>query len=71
MEAVVDAHHHLWNRARHRQHWIDPQTMAATAGVTQTVVVQAVSSLEADRAAGLPAGMDMKARPPRCRPAGS
>lgn len=59
MEAVVDAHHHLWNRARHRQHWIDPRTMAAidadfepsdlaplaaTAGVTQTVVVQAVSS---------------------------
>lgn len=56
---IVDAHHHLWNRARHRQHWIDPYTMGAidadfepsdlaplvaTAGVTQTVVVQAVGS---------------------------
>jgi predicted TIM-barrel fold metal-dependent hydrolase len=56
---IVDAHHHLWNRARHRQHWIDPYTMgaidadfepsdlaplAATAGVTHTVVVQAISS---------------------------
>ena len=52
---IVDAHHHLWVRARHPQPWIDPQTMAAidadftpldlapaarAAGVTQTVVVQ-------------------------------
>lgn len=56
---IVDAHHHLWNRARHRQDWIDPRTMAAidadfapsdlvpvaeAGGVTRTVVVQAVSS---------------------------
>jgi L-fuconolactonase len=56
---IVDAHHHLWNRARHRQHWIDPYTMAAidsdfelsdlaplaeADGVLQAVVVQAVSS---------------------------
>ncbi|MGN9908771.1 amidohydrolase family protein [Phytohabitans sp. LJ34] len=56
---LVDAHHHLWNRARHPQHWIDPYTMAAidadfepsdlaplaaAAGVSQTVVVQSISS---------------------------
>jgi predicted TIM-barrel fold metal-dependent hydrolase len=54
---IVDAHHHLWVRARHPQPWIDPVTMAAidadfgvddlaplagAAGVTETVVVQAV-----------------------------
>ncbi|MEU8015589.1 amidohydrolase family protein [Micromonospora parva] len=54
---IVDAHHHLWVRARHPQQWIDPHTMAAldgdftplelapaarAAGVTQTVVVQSV-----------------------------
>lgn len=56
---IVDAHHHLWNRARHPQPWIDQRTMAAidadfepsdlaplaeATGVTQTVVVQAVGS---------------------------
>jgi len=71
---IVDAHHHLWNRARHRQHWIDPHTMAAidadfepsdlaplaaTAGVTQTVVVQAVSS-EAETVDLLRAAADSK-----------
>ncbi|MEU5935282.1 amidohydrolase family protein [Micromonospora sp. NPDC047187] len=55
---IVDAHHHLWVRARHPQPWIDPHTMAAidddftplelapatrAAGVTQTVVVQSVA----------------------------
>jgi L-fuconolactonase len=56
-DVVVDAHHHLWVRARHPQDWIDPVTMAAidadfTAadlparahGVDATVVVQSVSS---------------------------
>ncbi|WP_166348341.1 amidohydrolase family protein [Phytoactinopolyspora limicola] len=57
---VVDAHHHLWVRARHPQPWIDPVTMAAihadfevadltrhTAGlsVTETVVVQCTASV--------------------------
>ncbi|MEU7751657.1 amidohydrolase family protein [Micromonospora sp. NPDC049171] len=56
-QGIVDAHHHLWVRARHPQPWIDPHTMAAidhdftpldlaplarAAGVTQTVVVQSV-----------------------------
>jgi predicted TIM-barrel fold metal-dependent hydrolase len=56
---VVDAHHHLWVRARHPQPWIDPVTMAAidadfemadlaplaqSAGVTSTVVVQSIAS---------------------------
>ncbi|SCF04739.1 L-fuconolactonase [Micromonospora matsumotoense] len=56
---IVDAHHHLWVRARHPQPWIDPATMAAIdadftaadldrvardAGVTQTVLVQANST---------------------------
>ncbi|MFC8851379.1 MULTISPECIES: amidohydrolase family protein [unclassified Micromonospora] len=56
---IVDAHHHLWVRARHPQPWIDPTTMAAIdadftpvdlaplardAGVTQTVVVQSIAS---------------------------
>ncbi|MBM0274939.1 amidohydrolase family protein [Micromonospora tarensis] len=55
---IVDAHHHLWVRARHPQPWIDPSTMAAidrdftlvelapetrAVGVTQTVVVQSVA----------------------------
>ncbi|MEU5964747.1 amidohydrolase family protein [Micromonospora parva] len=55
---IVDAHHHLWVRARHPQQWVDPHTMAAVdgdftpvelapaaraAGVTQTVVVQSVA----------------------------
>lgn len=54
---IVDAHHHLWIRARHPQPWIDPVAMAAidadfdvddltplaeATGVTETVVVQAV-----------------------------
>ncbi|WBB46768.1 amidohydrolase family protein [Verrucosispora sp. WMMA2044] len=56
---IVDAHHHLWVRARHPQPWIDPVTMAAidadfeladlaplarSAGVTATVVVQSIAS---------------------------
>jgi predicted TIM-barrel fold metal-dependent hydrolase len=56
---IVDAHNHLWVRARQRQDWIDPATMAAidrdftvaelagpagAAGVTQSVVVQSVCS---------------------------
>ncbi|MDG4780152.1 amidohydrolase family protein [Micromonospora sp. WMMD961] len=56
---IVDAHHHLWVRARHPQSWIDPVTMAAidadfepadlaplarAAGVTATVVVQSIAS---------------------------
>ncbi|QDY08283.1 amidohydrolase [Micromonospora sp. HM134] len=56
---TVDAHHHLWVRARHPQPWIDPATMAAIdadftpadlarvthpAGVTETVLVQANST---------------------------
>ncbi|MEU4366580.1 amidohydrolase family protein [Micromonospora chersina] len=57
---IVDAHHHLWDRSRHPQPWIDPHSMSAidadfgpadlaaatrAAGVTQTVVVQAVHSV--------------------------
>ncbi|MEQ4305816.1 amidohydrolase family protein [Plantactinospora sp. B6F1] len=56
---IVDAHHHLWVRARHPQPWIDPVSMAAidadfetvdlaplaeSAGVTGTVVVQSIAS---------------------------
>ncbi|WP_433652004.1 amidohydrolase family protein [Micromonospora zamorensis] len=56
---IVDAHHHLWARARHPQPWIDPVTMAAidadfepadlapvarAVGVTATVVVQSIAS---------------------------
>ncbi|MFF0256859.1 amidohydrolase family protein [Micromonospora zamorensis] len=56
---IVDAHHHLWVRARHPQPWIDPVTMAAidadfepadlasvarAVGVTATVVVQSIAS---------------------------
>ncbi|MEU7978802.1 amidohydrolase family protein [Micromonospora sp. NPDC049081] len=56
---TVDAHHHLWVRARHPQPWIDPATMAAIdadftpadlarvtrpVGVTGTVLVQANST---------------------------
>ncbi|MDG4808828.1 amidohydrolase family protein [Micromonospora sp. WMMD1120] len=56
---IVDAHHHLWVRARHPQPWIDPVTMAAidadfepadlapvarAAGITETVVVQSIAS---------------------------
>ncbi|WFE44070.1 amidohydrolase family protein [Verrucosispora sp. WMMD1129] len=56
---IVDAHHHLWVRARHPQPWIDPVTMATidadfeladlaplarAAGVTSTVVVQSIAS---------------------------
>ena len=56
-DVVVDAHHHLWVRARHPQDWIDPTTMAAidadftpedlpaaAHGVDATVVVQSVST---------------------------
>ena len=57
---IIDAHHHLWVRARHPQPWIDPHTMAAIdndftpadlapaarlAGVTETVVVQSIASV--------------------------
>ncbi|WNB86181.1 amidohydrolase family protein [Cellulomonas sp. ATA003] len=53
----MDAHHHLWVRARHPQTWMDPTSMAAidddfteadyadlarSAGVTASVVVQSV-----------------------------
>ncbi|KKK06563.1 amidohydrolase [Micromonospora sp. HK10] len=56
---IVDAHHHLWDRSRHPQPWIDPHSMSAidadfgpadlaaaarATGVTQTVVVQAIHS---------------------------
>lgn len=54
---VVDAHHHLWVRARTPQDWIDPDTMAAidrdfepadlpaaAHGVRATVVVQSASA---------------------------
>ncbi|MGX7672449.1 amidohydrolase family protein [Plantactinospora sp. DSM 117369] len=56
---IIDAHHHLWVRARHPQPWIDPVAMAAidadfepvdlaplaeSAGVTGTVVVQSIAS---------------------------
>lgn len=54
---VVDAHHHLWVRARTPQDWIDPATMAAIDadftpadlpaaehGVAATVVVQTADS---------------------------
>ncbi|MDG4809648.1 amidohydrolase family protein [Micromonospora sp. WMMD1120] len=55
---IVDAHHHLWVRARQSRPWIDPHTMAAldddftmvelapaarAVGVTRTVVVQSVA----------------------------
>ncbi|MFC8599954.1 amidohydrolase family protein [Isoptericola sp. NPDC057191] len=56
-DVVVDAHHHLWVRARTPQDWIDPRTMAAidadftpadlpaaAHGVDATVVVQTASS---------------------------
>ncbi|MDG9677174.1 amidohydrolase family protein [Micromonospora sp. DH14] len=60
LAGIVDAHHHLWVRARHPQSWIDPMTMAAidadfepadlaplarAAGVTATVVVQSIASV--------------------------
>jgi len=61
-DVVVDAHHHLWDRARHPQDWIDPTTMAAIDadfgpadlpavdhGVDATVVVQTVSRWEETR----------------------
>jgi L-fuconolactonase len=56
---VIDAHHHLWNRERHPQPWIDPVGMAAIdadfgpgdlaaqatpSGVRGTVVVQSIHS---------------------------
>jgi predicted TIM-barrel fold metal-dependent hydrolase len=56
---IVDAHHHLWVRARHPQPWINATTMkainadftvtdlaplAAAGNVAQTVVVQSVPS---------------------------
>ncbi|MFD6176859.1 MULTISPECIES: amidohydrolase family protein [unclassified Isoptericola] len=56
-DVVVDAHHHLWVRARTPQGWIDPTTMAAidadftpadlpaaAHGVDATVVVQSAST---------------------------
>jgi L-fuconolactonase len=55
-DVVVDAHHHLWVRARTPQDWVDPTTMAAidadfpvedvpaaAHGVVATVVVQTAS----------------------------
>lgn len=60
MTTVLDAHAHLWQRDRHPQAWIDPLTMSAidadfwvrdlagmhaSAGITGSVVVQAVNSL--------------------------
>jgi L-fuconolactonase len=55
-DVVVDAHHHLWVRARTPQDWVDPATMAAidadfpvedvpaaAHGVVATVVVQTAS----------------------------
>jgi L-fuconolactonase len=54
---IIDAHHHLWNRERHPQPWIDPVGMAAIdadfgpgdlaahtapSGVRGTVVVQSI-----------------------------
>ncbi|WP_277207964.1 amidohydrolase family protein [Isoptericola croceus] len=57
MDDVVDAHHHLWVRARTPQPWIDPASMsridadftpadlpARTYGVEATVVVQSADS---------------------------
>jgi L-fuconolactonase len=56
---IIDAHHHLWNRERHPQPWIDPVTMAAIdadfgpgdlaaqtkeSGVRGTVAVQSIHS---------------------------
>ncbi|GAA4474035.1 amidohydrolase family protein [Phytohabitans houttuyneae] len=56
---IIDAHHHLWNRERFPQPWIDPASMAAIdadfepadlaleakpSGVTGTVVVQTIHS---------------------------
>ncbi|WP_199512685.1 amidohydrolase family protein [Nucisporomicrobium flavum] len=56
---AIDAHHHLWDRERHPQPWIDPVSMAAIdadfgpaelaaqtgpAGVRGTVVVQSIHS---------------------------
>ena len=56
-DVVVDAHHHLWVRARHPQDWIDPTPRAAidadftpadlpaaAHGVDATVVVKSVST---------------------------
>jgi L-fuconolactonase len=57
--SIIDAHHHLWNRGRHPQPWIDPVSMAAIdadfgledlaaqtqpSGVRGTVVVQSIHS---------------------------
>ena len=57
--SIIDAHHHLWNRGRHPQPWIDPVSMAKidadfgpgdlaaqtrTSGVRGTVVVQSIHS---------------------------
>ncbi len=56
---IIDAHHHLWNRERHPQPWIEPVGMAAIdadfqpedlaaaaapSGVRGTVVVQSIHS---------------------------
>ena len=56
MRQVLDTHTHVWNRARHPQGWIDPETMAAIyrdftlaeleaalgeVGVHEAIVVQA------------------------------
>lgn len=62
MDDVVDAHHHLWVRARTPQPWIDPHTMsridadftaadlpARAHGVTATVVVQSADSWDESR----------------------
>jgi L-fuconolactonase len=57
--AVIDAHHHVWDRARTPQPWIDPDRMAAidadftlsdlptsARGIDATIVVQTADSLQ-------------------------
>lgn len=61
MSAVIDAHVHLWERARHPQEWIDPATMSpidrdfgaaelrtmlATTGADAAVLVQSINSFD-------------------------
>ncbi|WP_418275252.1 amidohydrolase family protein [Isoptericola jiangsuensis] len=72
---VVDAHHHLWVRARTPQEWIDPVTMAAIDadfepsdlpavehGVSATVVVQTASRwAESEELLGLCASAEGRA----------
>lgn len=61
MSAVIDAHVHLWDRARHLQEWIDPvtmgpidrdfglvelRTMLAATGSDSAVLVQSTNSVD-------------------------